>query len=151
MWHPHGSGLNACLLHWQLDSLPLGHQGNLLIYDSNNQRPALANLTVTSARLMLLSLTMINDGQNIKTTIVCSHCKVHKGMKKEAGMPPCSGNCSGKDHLLLAFLLRTDLSPCRARRAKLLQKVHFTELTCQRSEFRIVLLLLLLLSRFSRV
>ena len=79
-----------------------------------------------------------NNGQNIKITTVWSHWKVHKDMKKEAGMPPFEeGKCSGKDHLFLAFLLRTDLSLCWARRTELLQKVHFTEIRCQRSEFRI--------------
>ena len=30
IFHIHGS--NLCLLHWQADSLPLGHQGSPIIY-----------------------------------------------------------------------------------------------------------------------
>ena len=36
LWDPPGLGLNVCLLHRQVDSPPLGQQGNLLIYDSHN-------------------------------------------------------------------------------------------------------------------
>ena len=58
-WDLPGPGLNLCLLHWQVDSLPLSHQGSPLVFFFHTLLPFRCQIVLILLSRCIHPLTLI--------------------------------------------------------------------------------------------